>query len=125
MLLASVALGGLPPPSQLRVEHLQEHSAANPLVVSTLRPRFGFVPLASERGAGLAAWRVTVSQAQLPVWDSGLVRSNNTVSIVCGELLESSAEYVWTAEWVAADGRRSPQASARFDTGPASFAEGV
>lgn len=126
LLLASVALGGgLPPPSQLRVEHLLENSAANPIVVSTLRPRFGFVPLASEEGTALAAWRVTVSQAQLPVWDSGLVHSSNTVSIVCGELLESSAEYVWTAEWVAADGRRSPQTSARFDTGPASFGEGV
>ena len=128
--LVSAALAAqLPAPARLMVEHNPAPPRGALLVVSTLRPRFAFVPHARHEhpGAGVAmsAYRLVVSGPGGEAgWDSGIVNASAAVGIVCGADLKSMTSYTWTAQWWAAGSAApSPTSSASFDIGPTNAAD--
>ena len=98
----------LPAPSRLMVEYLPEPAGSGELLtISTLRPRFSFVPHAQHEhpGAGVAmrAYRIVVKSVPpgRGGWDSGVVSASAAVGVPCGADLKSLTAYEWTAQWYA------------------------
>eukprot|EP01047_Picozoa_sp_COSAG01_P014847 COSAG01_NODE_732_length_13996_cov_33.626322_15_plen_580_part_00 len=125
------SINTLPAPARLMVEHLVEpDTKGGLLVLSTLRPRFAFVPHAQYEhpGAGVAmsAYRIIVSSSPAAAggWDSGIVNASAAVGVRCGTDLKAMTSYTWTAQWWAEGADvPSPTASASFDIGPVTAAD--
>ncbi|MFN3409282.1 MAG: hypothetical protein ACK45B_09840, partial [Limisphaerales bacterium] len=103
--------GAPPAPSKLRVEYLLE-----PLGLDVPQPRLSWIGTATHRGARQTAYQVLVasSREQLAtgrgdLWDSGRVRSAESLNIVYrGKPLRSGQEAFWTVRtW---DENRRPSA---------------
>lgn len=120
-LLSRLHAASLPAPARLMVENLPQPASSGMLTVSTLRPRFSFVPHAQHAhpgsGVRMAAYRIVVSSAGSVAWDSGLVNSSAAVSVSAGVDLKPLTAYFWTAQWYAGV-NSSPTTSANFDIGP-------
>ena len=130
-----VAALQLPPPARLTVENLLQPpptAAGEALVVSTARPRFGFVPhaLHEHPGAGvrMTAYRIVVKAVAAadadPVWDSGVVNASAAIGVRCGADLAPRMSYTYTAQWWGT-GSKAPSkvtgskvTTASFDVGP-------
>ena len=114
----------LPMPSQLMVEHLTEPTMlGGMLTVSTLRPRFSFLPHAQHEhpgsGVSMTAYRIVVSSAGSVSWDSGVVNASAVVAVLPGVDLAPRTTYTWTAQWFAkGELSPSPVAAGSFDIGP-------
>lgn len=122
-MLALLLLGGLlpapastvlPAPSRLMVEYLSAPAAPGELLtISTLHPRFSFVPHAQHEhpGAGVAmrAYRIVVESVPpgLSGWDSGVVPASAVVGVPCDTDLKPLTTYKWTAQWYAT-GEQAP-----------------
>ncbi len=141
LLLASIDVAALPPPSGLLVEGLEPAVA----VISVAVPRFSFVhqgdaapPLPGlNRGTVQRSYRITVTalsggesdnagaaNATTPLWDSGDVNSSRCSQIAyAGAALKPFMRYQWTATWTASTGAQSAPATAVFETGPMAQAD--
>ena len=120
---------GWPAPVRLRVEGLEQHPGQL-VVLSEPLPRFSFshpTVAAAPRGLVGAGYRLTVrcSPAAAPaggfvVWDSGVVHSSSSLSIVYGgaEPLRPFKAFSWSLAWLASDGQWSAEATASFEMGP-------
>ena len=117
----------LPAPSRLMVEYLPEPAGSGELLtISTLRPRFSFVPHAQHEhpGAGVAMRGYRIVVKSVPPgrggWDSGVVSASAAVGVPCGADLKSLTAYEWTAQWYATGEQApSPASSGAFTVGPA------
>lgn len=105
----------------LTVEHRTDH-----LGVDAARPRFGWRMRSAARGRSQGAYRLLVasardklSTARADVWDSGRVRSSDSVAVrYAGRPLTASTRYYWTVTVWDAEGRPVGIASpSYFETG--------
>lgn len=127
VLAGSAASTALPSPSRLMVEYLPEAgpTSGELLTISTLRPRFSFVPHARHEhpgsGVEMRAYRIVVESVPpgRGGWDSGVVPASAAVGITCGADLKSLTTYAWTAQWYATGEQApSPNATGSFTVGP-------
>jgi hypothetical protein len=123
----STVSAALPMPSRLMVEYLPEPASGSGdlLTISTLRPRFSFVPHAQHEhpGSGVAMRAYHIIVESVPPgrggWDSGVVPATAAVGITCGAELKSLTSYSWTAQWYATGEQApSPNATGSFTVGP-------
>ncbi|WP_371591174.1 MULTISPECIES: family 78 glycoside hydrolase catalytic domain [unclassified Streptomyces] len=105
----------------LTVEH-----RTGPLGTDAARPRFGWRMQSPVRGRGQGAYRILVarspdrlSAARADVWDSGRVRSDESVAVrFAGKQLSASTRYHWTVTVWDTDGRPvDTSAPSSFETG--------
>ncbi|MGI5193231.1 family 78 glycoside hydrolase catalytic domain [Streptomyces sp. CA-288835] len=105
----------------LTVEH-----RTDPMGVDAARPRFGWRMRAAARGRSQGAYRILVastrdklSTARADVWDSGRVRSSDSVAVrYGGKRLTASTRYYWTVTVWDDEGRPVGIASpSYFETG--------
>jgi alpha-L-rhamnosidase len=110
---AAVVTRRPPPFPGLRVEYL-----ATPLTIDVATPRFSYALVHSARAQAQTAYRLVVTTAAgAPVWNSGVVASNNTLNIAYGgPALASDADYVWSVIWTDASGATAPAATSTFST---------
>jgi alpha-L-rhamnosidase len=115
----------LPPPMQLLTEYLQSKYAIG---LSTVKPRFSWKPpmlnSTSLRGAQQTSYRIQIklvhsNKPDKLMWDTGVVRSNQTVNVPYkGKSLFSDTSYAWTVQWSCCDNDHlSAPASASFSIG--------
>ncbi|MFC8663219.1 family 78 glycoside hydrolase catalytic domain [Streptomyces sp. NPDC057199] len=118
---AAAARGEADTVTGLTVEH-----RTDPLGVDADRPRFGWRMRSSARGRSQGAYQILVASspdkltvARADVWDSGRVRSADSVAVRhAGKPLRASTRYHWTVTVWDAEGRPVGTASpAFFETG--------
>ncbi len=113
--------GGLIP-SSLRCEYLE-----NPVGLDELKPRLTWVVSSEERGQHQTAYHILVAgtpeklaAGEGDLWDSGKVKSDQTVNVVyAGNLLTSRMRCHWKVKVWDKDGRESPWSA------PASWSMGL
>lgn len=104
----------------LTVEHRTE-----PLGVDADHPRFGWHTRSATRGWRQGSYRILVARStarltagRADVWDSGRVRSDDSVAVPYGgEPLRPSTRYHWSVAVWDAEGRRAGTATSVFETG--------
>ncbi|MFF9810496.1 family 78 glycoside hydrolase catalytic domain [Streptomyces coeruleorubidus] len=105
----------------LTVEH-----RTDPLGVDAIRPRFGWRMRSATRGRSQGSYRILVatssdklSTTRADVWDSGRVRSSDSVAVRYeGEPLSASTRYHWTVTvWDTADRPVGVAFPSTFETG--------
>ncbi|MCG7209188.1 alpha-L-rhamnosidase [Streptomyces arenae] len=97
----------------LTVEH-----RTDPLGVDARRPRFGWRTASPVRGRRQTAYRIRVTEAGAPVWDSGRVPAADSVAVPYGGPdLTAATRYDWTVTVWHEDGRATTSRPARFETG--------
>lgn len=130
MTLAFVALlAFLPmskPASTLRVEKLRVEHLADPLGIDETKPRFSWILQSNERGQKQTAYRLIVASSpallqkdQGDLWDSGKVKSDETVLIeYAGKPLKSRQQAWWKVQALDAKGEAaiSPR-TGKFEIG--------
>jgi alpha-L-rhamnosidase len=111
----------IPRPSDLLCEY-----TVNPMGIDVLKPRFSWALRHSERSRIQSAYQIliTTSREKLgrdvgDIWNSGEVKSNQSVNVEYGgQPLESATVYCWKVRWWDDTGRVSPYSEiATFETG--------
>ena len=90
------------PPINLRCEYLQ-----NPIGIDISSPRFSWILEHKERSQSQSAFQIIVSSIRNfsesvneNMWDSGKIKSSNTVNISYkGKPLKSNSIYYWWVKW--------------------------
>lgn len=133
-LIAAVALGASPggpgiavaSSGRIAVGQLTVDGTANPLGTDDTRPSLGWQLRSSTRGDRQTAYRILVASSpkrlntrDADVWDSGRVRTADSVGVPYGgPKLTSSRAYYWTVQVWDAQGRASRWSSpAHWETG--------
>eukprot|EP01043_Picozoa_sp_COSAG02_P025099 COSAG02_NODE_1398_length_12861_cov_74.341718_8_plen_489_part_00 len=106
-------------PTRLRVEYLEE-----PISIDSLSPRFSWaLPSDCRRGSVQASYRLVVMTAPVgeravpeQVWDSGTVKSNQTLNIhyASATKLLSDTDYSWSVTWTDQSGATSMAGNSTF-----------
>ncbi len=108
-------------PTQLRCEYQE-----TPLGIDAKQPRFSWILGDERRGAAQSAYRILVASDPAvlaadsgDVWDSGQVKSDQSVNVVfAGKPLASRTRYYWKVKTWDADGQPSAWSNpAWFETG--------
>ncbi|WP_105974272.1 alpha-L-rhamnosidase [Streptomyces geranii] len=122
----SAAAAGSPRPHGAPVGGLTVEHRTDPLGVDAARPRFGWRTRSATRGWSQGAYQILVASspdrltgARADVWNSGRVRSADSVAVRCaGKSLAPSTRYYWTVTVWDAEGHIAGTApAAHFETG--------
>lgn len=112
LLLTSLVSGQ----DSLSVNGLRCESRINPLEIDVRSPRFGWKIISPERNTKQYSYRVIVadsedklSENEGNIWDSGVVFSDNSTSVVyAGKPLMSGQKYLWKVRISIPGGRATP-----------------
>ena len=113
-LIACSAGTGGPATTNLRVEY-----SISPINIQNPSPVVSWVRQHDRRGAVQTKYQVVVTTAAVPatpVWDSGVVLSNTSLSVHIQTVLKSDTDYAWSVVWWDERGVQSPRASTTFST---------
>jgi alpha-L-rhamnosidase len=88
-----------------------------PLGIDSRTPRLSWRLTSPRRGDTQTAFRVTVSAAGAPVWDTGWIESDAVHVDYAGAPLVSGASYSWQVAVRDASGEDRPVATSTFETG--------
>ncbi len=104
---------------KLRCEHLE-----NPLGIDTPVPRLTWQLSDDRAGAGQQAYRVMVDtdslgliNGQARIWDSGMIPSENILTVYAGDPLKPFTRYYWKVQITDREGEIITSGISRFETG--------
>lgn len=109
---AQTANGGIRQMAGTSIQGLRCENLERPMTVDNLKPRLSWIPASSERGWRQSAYQIQVASSPAllksgkpDLWDSGKVKSSNTVSIRYeGKPLASGTTCYWQVRvWDGAD----------------------
>ena len=102
----------------MQIQALRLNSRVEPVAVDDPAPLFSWEITSPRAGERQAAYRLTVRQGTVPVWDSGRVETAETIQqAYAGAALEPHSRYTWQVECWSEAGDHAVSAEAHWRTG--------
>ena len=102
----------------MKIQALRLNGRTEPMAVDDPAPLFSWEITSPRAGDRQAAYRLTVWQGTVPVWDSGRVETDDTIQqVYAGAALEPHKRYTWQVECWSEAGDHAVSDEAHWRTG--------